>query len=62
MVAIDLLMASGLAQAQGYPNRPVKIVAPFAAGGLADNCLCLVGDLPPARAAGFGQSARLAPS
>ncbi len=37
MVAIDLLMASGLAQAQGYPNRPVKIVAPFAAGGLADN-------------------------
>jgi tripartite-type tricarboxylate transporter receptor subunit TctC len=34
---LGLLMASGLAQAQGYPNRPVKIVVPFAAGGPADN-------------------------
>jgi len=34
---LGLFMASGLAQAQGYPNRPVKIVVPFAAGGPADN-------------------------
>ncbi len=36
-VALALVMASGLAHAQSYPNRPVKIVVPFAAGGPADN-------------------------
>jgi tripartite-type tricarboxylate transporter receptor subunit TctC len=35
--ALTLALASGLAQAQNYPNRPVKIVVPFAAGGPADN-------------------------
>lgn len=35
--SLSLALAVGLAHAQSYPNRPVKIVVPFAAGGPADN-------------------------
>ena len=38
LAAIGLAVTAGLAQAQqAYPNRAVKIVVPFAAGGPADN-------------------------
>jgi tripartite-type tricarboxylate transporter receptor subunit TctC len=37
LIAIALVLGSGISHAQSYPNRPVKIVVPFAAGGPADN-------------------------
>ena len=30
------IFSSGLASAQSYPDRPVKIVVPYSAGGTAD--------------------------
>ncbi len=42
MLAVALC-GSG-AFAQGYPNRPVRMIAPFPAGGLADVLARLVGD------------------
>jgi len=33
-----------LAQAQDYPDRPIRLIAPFPAGGLADVLARAVGD------------------
>ena len=44
LVAFALSLAvSFSALAQGYPNRPVKVVVPYAAGGLPDTMARLVG-------------------
>jgi tripartite-type tricarboxylate transporter receptor subunit TctC len=46
-VIIGALVAVALAgsvQAQTYPNRPIRMIAPFPAGGLADVLARLVGD------------------
>jgi tripartite-type tricarboxylate transporter receptor subunit TctC len=45
LAAIALLcLAQAAAQAQGWPNRPVKIIAPFAAGGAADTLGRIIAD------------------
>ena len=36
LLALALLLAGSAAQAQGYPQRPVRVYIAFAAGGLAD--------------------------
>ena len=37
-------LACASAQAQNWPNRPVKIIAPFAAGGAADTLGRIIAD------------------
>lgn len=36
IAAIFLTFDAALAYAQGYPNKPIKIIVPFGAGGIAD--------------------------
>src|SRR5712671_3097216 len=43
VLALSALLA-GSARAEDYPDRPVKIIVPFAAGGTADAVPRLVGD------------------
>jgi tripartite-type tricarboxylate transporter receptor subunit TctC len=37
LAAASLIAAFGASAQSGYPNRPVKIIVPFAASGPADN-------------------------
>ncbi|MEI8154413.1 MAG: tripartite tricarboxylate transporter substrate binding protein [Hyphomicrobiales bacterium] len=43
LAAVALFMVSA-AQAQNYPDRPIRLIAPFPAGGLADVLARAVGD------------------
>ena len=36
LAVVATLAAPLAAQAQAYPNKPIKIVVPFAVGGIAD--------------------------
>ena len=44
LLAVFALFAASAAQAQTYPDRPIRLIAPFPAGGLADVLARAVGD------------------
>ncbi|MSP45073.1 MAG: tripartite tricarboxylate transporter substrate binding protein [Xanthobacteraceae bacterium] len=44
LFAVFALFAASAAQAQTYPDRPIRLIAPFPAGGLADVLARAVGD------------------
>ena len=42
--AVFAFFVASAAQAQNYPDRPIRLIAPFPAGGLADVLARAVGD------------------
>ena len=42
-LAAGFSMAAGLAQAAEFPEKPVRVMVPFPAGGAADNAMRVVG-------------------
>jgi tripartite-type tricarboxylate transporter receptor subunit TctC len=42
-LVLFLILAAGAAQAQDWPNKPVRMIVPYAAGGLPDTMTRLVG-------------------
>jgi tripartite-type tricarboxylate transporter receptor subunit TctC len=44
LLAIALCAAASLVAAQGYPNRPVTLLAPFPPGGSTDTAARVIGD------------------
>src|SRR3954466_4107923 len=43
-LCIGSLLSAGPAQAQAYPNRPIKVVVPFPAGGPTDGMARIISE------------------
>ena len=48
-IAIGLAMLSGAAVAQSYPNKPIKLIVPFPAGGPTDTYARVIARTGPVR-------------